>query len=1054
MNKFWFLAALAFVSYFSQFSSIAQSQEDLKSKPLVFRDYHSGNWYVDGSVSEAKTTKLSDNEIPLLSDVNGDGVNELIVYRPEGNIWLIAMKLDVEKLSAAFLDVNFCTLVSSSEASYSTIAIKFGGRIEDIPAIADYDGDGCADLAIFRPSMKRWYVRSSKSQSVFTQDIDIETEQTLWPLIADFDGDSSVDFALWENASAVAEFDSNIRILVSDNTSDNELSFKQIEFPSEETSTFFLDAHDINADQKAELAILYPTLSLWNFFSLDGSESITIDSGLFEDTYPLFIDLDDDGKYDFGGKTISSSNAEFYTNFDFANGASKLENVILENYESSWLPAQSSLQAKLHLLEELPSTEFQDVSTLAGFEIISDANVYAPGDIINLSDFVQVDEVSSLEGFEFEWSQVSWKSRSERIAIFNATELSAKFAVPGVTTSAQLKFHLNIKQNNSVVATYPVKIKIAPTEGQPEIHFEQEFLRVVEGEEVTITPTVISEGEPSYLWEQLSGVEIAASNGYEGPSFSFVAPLLDSQPEKESIVLTLQVQDAEMRKTIENLRIDVESRNNTTPTADAGELQTVQSGALVILDPSASYDADGDEISYQWELKSSEHDIELQVDELGLAQFKAPGVLEEMTLTFSLVVTDIYGASSTDSVDIIVLPPSENAPPVANAGADQIVSVGELVSLDPKDSTDANGDSLTYSWLPIDVGGYPLSIGISSDHVASYIAPDVGLQTVQTFELTVTDIHGAKATDTVAVTILPNNRPPIAEAGEAQTLDSGELVVLDASQSHDPDGQLLTYLWQVTDNAGLTIALQTEASNATATFTAPNVTEQKTVTMEVSVTDTYGVTDTDNVSVTIVPKNNPPVADAGPDQTVDSGEVVTLDASASSDPDGDPLSFNWEVVDSAGYNIVRSYNTERNAITFNAPVVEQQTIMVFEVTVTDSHGEQSSDRVTISINKKTDDSEVVCARARYERVYVDRRNMTFVKLIGQSWHRIGLFGEEKTSSRMTLIREAETKGYLIELIMPPSYTGAPSCFMAADTQVLGMRSYVRYDSPTPIRVSD
>ena len=40
--------------------------------------------------------------------------------------------------------------------------------------------------------------------------------------------------------------------------------------------------------------------------------------------------------------------------------------------------------------------------------------------------------------------------------------------------------------------------------------------------------------------------------------------------------------------------------------------------------------------------------------------------------------------------------------------------------------------------------------------------------------------------------------------------------------------------------------------------------------------------------------NNPPVAKAGLDQVVKEGDKVTLDGSAGTDPDNDPLTFSWE----------------------------------------------------------------------------------------------------------------------------------------------------------------
>ena len=96
----------------------------------------------------------------------------------------------------------------------------------------------------------------------------------------------------------------------------------------------------------------------------------------------------------------------------------------------------------------------------------------------------------------------------------------------------------------------------------------------------------------------------------------------------------------------------------------------------------------------------------------------------------------------------------------------------------------------------------------------------------------------------------------------------------------------------------------------------------------------------------LAPTNNPPVADAGPVQTVNEGDLVTLDGSASSDLDNDPLTYLW--IQTSGTGVSLS-NPNSAKPTFTAPQVNSDTGLTFHLTVDDGKGGSSSDAVTITI---------------------------------------------------------------------------------------------------------
>lgn len=136
------------------------------------------------------------------------------------------------------------------------------------------------------------------------------------------------------------------------------------------------------------------------------------------------------------------------------------------------------------------------------------------------------------------------------------------------------------------------------------------------------------------------------------------------------------------------------STANTAPVANAGPDQTIRRGTLVQLDGSASYDADNNPLFYAWTIVSAPHNSAASLDNDAIVN---PVFVASVAGTYvvRLVVNDSFEDSAPDTVQIDTV----NSAPVANAGPDQEVFVGDDVSLDGRASSDADRDPLGYQWV-------------------------------------------------------------------------------------------------------------------------------------------------------------------------------------------------------------------------------------------------------------------------------------------------------------------------------------------------------------------
>ena len=318
---------------------------------------------------------------------------------------------------------------------------------------------------------------------------------------------------------------------------------------------------------------------------------------------------------------------------------------------------------------------------------------------------------------------------------------------------------------------------------------------------------------------------------------------------------------------------------NTPPIADAGPDLIGAPGEELTFQGNRSIDPDGDIVAYEWDFK----DGVLETGEIATHTFEKPG-----RYFVRLKVTDNTGhaqAVDYDEAEVIV-----NAPPVADAGDDLRVAPGEPFTLNAGRSSDSDGTVTDFRW---DIAGLDEPV-YAKTHEMSFDEPGT-----YTALLTVSDDSGADnglAEDEVTIRV---NHQPTADAGQ-DVFTARSLVIFDAGASFDPDGDGLTYTWDFGDGATATGAQVAHTFASGGSF--PVI---------VTVSDGTGLangSDRDALTVTI---NNAPVAVAGENQRLCTGDILVLDGSKSSDPDGGVLKYAWDFGDGTGSDIVNPTKTYR-----------------------------------------------------------------------------------------------------------------------------------------------
>lgn len=181
--------------------------------------------------------------------------------------------------------------------------------------------------------------------------------------------------------------------------------------------------------------------------------------------------------------------------------------------------------------------------------------------------------------------------------------------------------------------------------------------------------------------------------------------------------------------------------------------------------------------------------------------------------------------------------------PVANAGADQIVPPGAVVTLNANASTDVDDGTIS-SFLWEQLAGQNISLSNSTSATPIFTAS--ANTEIVSFRLTVTDLDNN--TDSDIVNIIVTNAP-VANAGNDTNVTEGSTATLDGSGSFDTDGSIVSYAWAQTAGDAVTL---NNANTVAPTFTAPAA--GQILGFSLIVTDNSGRSSLlDTVNVTITP---------------------------------------------------------------------------------------------------------------------------------------------------------------------------------------------------------
>ena len=541
-----------------------------------------------------------------------------------------------------------------------------------------------------------------------------------------------------------------------------------------------------------------------------------------------------------------------------------------------------------------------------------------------------------VEDLVYFWEQLD----GEQVQLSSPVVQNPTFMAPEVENGAikVLTFQLTVTDPFDANSSDIVEIVVNPVNHIPVVSAGRDKIIFPSINALTLVGSAVDADDDvlTYSWEQTGGPEIELANT-NLRYLTIVSPSIDFT-NFTPMTFKLTVDDGFGGIASDSASIYPYNAllSNRLISIDAGPIQTVREGESVTMDVTGET-SDGTPIRYSWaQLIGTPVALNNYVGEE--VQFIAPEIGDVSSELLSFQVTGYSEGNgwASDIAMVRVLP--FNGPPIADAGPDQTVSQNVFVNL-VGSGTDPEDAKLKFQWSQ--VSGSEVTLYQRTLEEVYFVSPFIdGDSEPLVFELRVTDSDGNYDTDDVTVTVSKENHPPKANAGPDRRIVSDTEVTV-TGVGVDPDGDEITYSWKQISGDSLTF----DGSNAVIDFTAPHVAsgDTKRVILQLTVTDTLDQSDSDRLTLIVVPENNKPSVDAGPDQILDENTVGSVFCTAF-DAENEPLTYTWT---SASSDLI-IHDPSNPGTTFTTPsVVDSKQI---ELTCSVSDGLFTvSDSLTVTV---------------------------------------------------------------------------------------------------------